>query len=220
MFIDSSARARVVVAAAIISALGSANLLLVAGQLAGTATAAGKWVYFQWSLGFASLMMLVFTAAFLAWFYRAYSNLPALTGARSSWHRVWVFVGWVLPLVNVFLPCLLLWETGRKSAAGGIRGNWFRGLLVWWAFGLFDAGLLNTYWQQIAAVGLGAPPAVFAAALGPAVPEIVFAHLLFAIDGLLAGWLVLTVAAMQGLRRREPPPPARPEPAGNNKGYY
>ncbi|CAN5537127.1 hypothetical protein BH20ACT15_BH20ACT15_01250 [soil metagenome] len=42
--------------------------------------------------------------AFLIWFHRAYSNLPALTGGALRYKTTWAGWSWFIPIFNLFRP--------------------------------------------------------------------------------------------------------------------
>jgi serine/threonine protein kinase len=92
---------------------------------------------------------LVTAGVWLAWFRRAYLNLPAL-GARRLRFRPWWAVGaWLLPMFSLFRPKQLLNDIWRASDPEGVgeplrgralppdqaaswRGRPVAGLLGWW----------------------------------------------------------------------------------------
>jgi hypothetical protein len=82
---------------------------------------------------------LVTAALWLAWFRRAYLNLPAL-GARRLRYRPWWAVGaWLLPVFSLFRPKQLLNDIWRASdpslppdQAAAWRGGPVAELLGWW----------------------------------------------------------------------------------------
>jgi hypothetical protein len=82
---------------------------------------------------------LVTAGLWLAWFRRAYLNLPAL-GARRLRYRPWWAVGaWLLPVFSLFRPKQVLNDTWRASDPGlppDQADSWRRRpvaeLLGWW----------------------------------------------------------------------------------------
>jgi serine/threonine protein kinase len=82
---------------------------------------------------------LVTAGLWLAWFRRAYHNLPAL-GARRLRYRLWWAVGaWLLPVFSLFRPKQLLndiWRASDPYLPPDQAASWRRGpvpeLLGWW----------------------------------------------------------------------------------------
>jgi hypothetical protein len=82
---------------------------------------------------------------FLSWLWAVRDNAHALSGepARHSW--VWVYLGWVLPVANLWIPRGIVADVHRRSAPGERLPravNWWWGL---WLFGtLTGTGLMYT----------------------------------------------------------------------------
>jgi hypothetical protein len=55
---------------------------------------------------------------FLFWLHRAYKNLRPL-GAEPRYSPAWAVAAFLIPLVNLFLPFLILQETWRASDPAG-----------------------------------------------------------------------------------------------------
>jgi heme/copper-type cytochrome/quinol oxidase subunit 2 len=93
---------------------------------------------------FISLVILACTGimmgslvTFLIWFYRAYSNLHE-KAPNLKRKRYWAILGWVIPIVNLYLPYLIIKEmyaniailTNNPSAQESIK-KWTT-INLWW----------------------------------------------------------------------------------------
>jgi hypothetical protein len=110
-------RARVALWVSILLALASAAANLgdtrAARQLAGDGASTGD--LFLWVGLVQATWFLVTAGLWLAWFRRAYLNLPAL-GARRLRYRPWWAVGaWLLPVFSLFRPKQVLNDIWRAS---------------------------------------------------------------------------------------------------------
>jgi hypothetical protein len=98
---------------ALASALANVGDTEAAGLLLGDGDAGGD--LYLWVGLVQALWFLVTAGLWLAWFRRAYLNLPAL-GARRLRYRPWWAVGaWLLPLFSLFRPKQLLNDIWRAS---------------------------------------------------------------------------------------------------------
>lgn len=73
---------------------------------------------------------------FLSWLWRARDNARALSGERPRYSAIWVYLGWILPLANLWVPRGLVVDIHRASAPGRRLPrsvNWWWGL---WLIGL------------------------------------------------------------------------------------
>jgi Domain of unknown function (DUF4328) len=94
---------------------------------------------YLWVGAFQAVWFPVTAGLWLAWFRRAYRNLPAL-GARRLRYRLWWAVGaWLLPVFSLFRPKQLLNDIWRASdpslppdQAAAWRGGPVAELLGWW----------------------------------------------------------------------------------------
>ncbi|MEU0073889.1 DUF4328 domain-containing protein [Streptomyces sp. NPDC006332] len=73
---------------------------------------------------------------FLSWLWRVRDNARALSGepARYSW--IWMYLGWILPIANLWIPRGLIVDIHRAGAPGRrlpSSVNWWWGL---WLIGL------------------------------------------------------------------------------------
>jgi hypothetical protein len=98
---------------ALASAVANVGDTEAAGLLLGDGDAGGD--LYLWVGLVQALWFLVTAGLWLAWFRRAYLNLPAL-GARRLRYRPWWAVGaWLLPLFSLFRPKQLLNDIWRAS---------------------------------------------------------------------------------------------------------
>jgi hypothetical protein len=68
--------------------------------------------------GLASLAAIV---GFLFWWYRAYSNLPGITGLPHRFGRGWSIGAWFIPIFNLWRPKQIgndIWRGGDAAAPG------------------------------------------------------------------------------------------------------
>jgi hypothetical protein len=116
----------------------------------------------------ASLLLLSFVAAAIAvpmWSHRAYRNLPAFGGLRSSFSTAMAAAGWFLPLVNLVLPYLVLREIWRRSRPGRER---MVVLNVYWCAWVLGGGTGVFAFVYVNGVFLRLPPLLGDFALVPA----------------------------------------------------
>lgn len=90
------------------------------------------------------IAVVICAVAFLGWLGRARDNARELSGKRPRYSGLWVFLGWVVPVVNLWFPRGIVAEVHRDSAPGE-RLPW--SVNVWWVFwliGLFSGvGLMS-----------------------------------------------------------------------------
>ncbi|HEX6676499.1 MAG TPA: DUF4328 domain-containing protein, partial [Actinomycetes bacterium] len=86
-----------------------------------------------------ALWFLVSAALFLAWFRRAYANLPPLGARRLRYRPWWTLGAWVLPVFSLFRPKQLLndvWRASDPDLPPDVGDGWHRRpvtpLLAWW----------------------------------------------------------------------------------------
>jgi serine/threonine-protein kinase len=86
-----------------------------------------------------ALWFLVSAWLWLAWFWRAYANLPALGARRLRYRRWWALGAWLLPIFSLFRPKQVLNDVWRASdpdlppeAGDRWRGRPVTRLLGWW----------------------------------------------------------------------------------------
>ncbi|MGV9785753.1 DUF4328 domain-containing protein [Streptomyces sp. NPDC003435] len=90
-----------------------------------------------------SVLTLLCAAAFLMWLGRVRDNARALSGRPPKYAGIWVYLGWVVPVVNLWFPRGIVADAYRASAPE--RRLPFV-VNVWW--GLWLAGLLGGVLQQ------------------------------------------------------------------------
>ncbi|OKJ26568.1 DUF4328 domain-containing protein [Streptomyces sp. CB01580] len=81
---------------------------------------------------------LLCAVAFLVWLLRMRDNARALSGQAPSYARPWVYAGWIVPVMNLWVPRRIVADVHCKSAPGEPLPravNW------WW--GLWLAGMLS-----------------------------------------------------------------------------
>ncbi|MGI5456412.1 DUF4328 domain-containing protein [Streptomyces sp. CA-249302] len=86
----------------------------------------------------AGLAAMVCVFAFLGWVWRIRDNGIALSGTRPRYAGIWVYLGWIVPVVNLWFPRGIIADAYRASAPGA-RLPW--SLNVWW--GLWLVGLAS-----------------------------------------------------------------------------
>jgi Protein kinase domain/Domain of unknown function (DUF4328) len=98
---------------ALTSAAANLGDIGVVRQLAGEGASSGD--FYLWVGAVQAAWFLVTAGLWLAWFRRAYLNLPAL-GARRLRYRPWWAVGsWLLPVFSLFRPKQVLNDIWRAS---------------------------------------------------------------------------------------------------------
>jgi serine/threonine protein kinase len=154
---------------------------------------------------------LVTAWLWLAWFRRAYLNLPAL-GARRLRYRPWWAVGaWLLPVFSLFRPKQLLNDIWRASGpdlppdqAAAWRGRPVAALLGWWWLAFVASVLVRSITTDAVHAAadfmlLGLLPERFDR-FQPSAGMQVMADLLTVLCGLLALRVVARTTARQGER--------------------
>ncbi|MEU9474464.1 DUF4328 domain-containing protein [Streptomyces sp. NPDC048191] len=84
-------------------------------------TAVGAWVAFVCAL------------LFLSWMWRLRDNARALSGRTPKYLGFWVYLGWVLPVFNLWIPRGIVVDAFRGSAPGRRLP---RSVNVWWTLWL------------------------------------------------------------------------------------
>ncbi|MGI5454501.1 DUF4328 domain-containing protein [Streptomyces sp. CA-249302] len=132
--------------------------------------------------GFASMVSVYATTAaaalFLTWQHRARRNARAISPGVDLGHDVWAVAGWLIPLVNFWVPRGLLLGTMRASApAGDRRGE----VLVnaWWGA-----------WAAHVAVGLFWRSST-------SLPLLVASEVLNVVAAVLILWLIQRITSVQ-----------------------
>ncbi|MFD2688947.1 DUF4328 domain-containing protein [Streptomyces phyllanthi] len=83
-----------------------------------------------------SAVMLLCAAAFLFWLGRVRDNARALSGERLRYSGIWVYAGWIVPIMNLWVPRGIIVDVHRASAPG----ERLPGVVNWW-WGLWLAGM-------------------------------------------------------------------------------
>jgi serine/threonine-protein kinase len=125
---------------AVASALANLDDTWVLGLLEGRPPRPGPASGLALGVGTAQgLWFLVSAALFLAWFRRAYANLPSLGARGLRYARWWALGAWVLPVFSLFRPKQLLndiWRASDPALPPGMGDDWrrrpVRPLLGWW----------------------------------------------------------------------------------------
>ncbi|MET8450198.1 DUF4328 domain-containing protein [Streptomyces sp. NPDC005209] len=81
---------------------------------------------------------LVCAVAFLSWLWRVRDNGTALSGAAPRYAGYWVYLGWIVPIVNLWVPRGLVADVWQATAPGRRAPL---SLNVWW--GLWLVGMLS-----------------------------------------------------------------------------
>ncbi|MGW3188680.1 DUF4328 domain-containing protein [Streptomyces ardesiacus] len=76
--------------------------------------------------------------AFLAWLSRARDNARLLSGGRLNYSSPWVYLGWIVPLANLWVPRGVVADVHR---AGAPDARLPRVVTVWWV--LWLVGLVS-----------------------------------------------------------------------------
>jgi hypothetical protein len=110
------------------------------------------------ALAFLDLAVLVGTGiAFLMWFHRVRTNLPALGIADARWSPGWAVGWWFVPVMSMFRPYQVAAEIWRASDPAATPSDWrsrsVDPLLGWW-WGLFVASTIGgqisfRLWNQV-----------------------------------------------------------------------
>ncbi|MEU6140207.1 DUF4328 domain-containing protein [Streptomyces sp. NPDC047081] len=91
------------------------------------------------------LAALLCAVAFIGWMWRIRDNGLALSGARPRYAGMWVYLGWIVPVVNLWFPRGIIADAYLAGAPGARLP---RSLNVWWGLWLIamvgGAGLIYT----------------------------------------------------------------------------
>jgi hypothetical protein len=91
------------------------------------------------------MVTLLCAVAFLTWLWAVRDNARALSGEPPRYSWVWVYLGWVLPVANLWIPRGIVADIHRRSAPGERLPrvvNWWWGL--WLVGTLTGTGLMYT----------------------------------------------------------------------------
>lgn len=140
---------RLAVVRRIVSDTASANLARITSDIAAAHTSDNQTAI----IGIVELCLLVIAAVcFIAWFHRAYTNLPRM-GAGSLRHRPgWAIGAWFVPILNLWRPKQIandIWR-GSDPSRPGVQPSWSEEisplLSLWWGAWLLSGlmGRLST----------------------------------------------------------------------------
>ncbi|MER6530627.1 DUF4328 domain-containing protein [Streptomyces sp. NPDC001508] len=62
------------------------------------------------------VVVVLCAAAFLAWLWQVRDNARALSGRPPRYRGIWVYLGWIVPVVNLWVPRGLVVDVHRASA--------------------------------------------------------------------------------------------------------
>lgn len=132
---DARRVARPLVVALALSGLVNAALVVaVADVTAAGSGSSGAWDRFGGLITAGAFLVPVTGLLWLRWFVDVYD--AARTAGRATYPRFWAWATWLIPVVNLFVPFLLVREVWR---VGG-DGERLPGLCwVWWALWVVGA---------------------------------------------------------------------------------
>ncbi|MFF3735704.1 DUF4328 domain-containing protein [Streptomyces sp. NPDC002476] len=81
---------------------------------------------------------LLCAVAFLVWLARVRNNTRVLSGQAPRYAWPWVYAGWIVPVVNLWVPRGIVVDVHQKSAPGERLPR----VVNWW-WGLWLAGMLS-----------------------------------------------------------------------------
>lgn len=92
------------------------------------------------------LVAIATTVAFIFWYYGAYGNLRWLRG-QTKWTQSWAIWGWIVPIINLFLPYRIMQELQPESPTDSAASKkWHRVLITWWGLSLVASIVSLTMW--------------------------------------------------------------------------
>ncbi|MET7476007.1 DUF4328 domain-containing protein [Streptomyces sp. NPDC005648] len=123
------------------------------------------------------LAVVLCAAAFLLWLGRVRDNARVLSGTKPHFDGLWLYLSWVLPVANFWIPRGIVAEVYRDSAPGKRLP---RSVNIWWALWLigvfgglgFRPGRSTDVIIELAYEDLWIPLASDAAVVGAAVAGI------------------------------------------------
>ncbi|MEV6113539.1 DUF4328 domain-containing protein [Streptomyces sp. NPDC052109] len=88
---------------------------------------------YHWVTAVGTGAAFVCALLFLSWLWRLRDNARALSGRTPKYLGFWVYLGWVLPVFNLWIPRGIVADAFRGSAPGrGLPGS----VNVWWTLWL------------------------------------------------------------------------------------
>ncbi|MBB4937196.1 hypothetical protein FHR32_001501 [Streptosporangium album] len=97
--------------------------------------------------------------AFLVWLFRARANAETLSRVPHRWFRIFIVLGWFLPVVNWWLPRQIVDDVWASSRPGGLRGEQIGGEMrswlvwAWWVSWLLGVWVLPLASGALLAMG-------------------------------------------------------------------
>jgi len=101
------------------------------------------------------LMILTGMVVWLIWFYRAYSNLPFLTGRPAEHSKGWAIGAYFVPFLNLVRVPNMLSETWKGSDPVGASGGVF--IVLWW-LAWIASGILSRVAEMTMEASAAGPP--------------------------------------------------------------
>ncbi|MFD8807109.1 DUF4328 domain-containing protein [Streptomyces sp. NPDC059597] len=77
--------------------------------------------------------MVICAVFFISWMWRVRDNSVALSRERPKYAGFWVYLGWVLPVANLWIPRGMIADAYRKSVPGRMLPSV---VTVWWVLWL------------------------------------------------------------------------------------
>ncbi|MFI0356291.1 DUF4328 domain-containing protein [Actinomadura sp. 9N407] len=78
---------------------------------------------------------LMTAVAVIVWLWRAHANAEIIDGAAPEWNRKWVILGWIVPVLNLWVPRQIvadIWRTSAPSTGTGLINAWWALWLVFY----------------------------------------------------------------------------------------
>ncbi|GLY49635.1 DUF4328 domain-containing protein [Lentzea sp. NBRC 102530] len=100
------------------------------------------------------LVHVVAGIAFVVWMNQARFNADTITSKHQArWTNMWVFVGWIIPVANLFIPYAVMQDVWRGSDRTqpmvGLRQRPLSGLVrAWWLCWIGSNVLATVSWRS------------------------------------------------------------------------
>lgn len=147
-------------------------------------------------VGASRVLIVVTGLAFLVWFRRARINAEG-RGRYQRFARAWTFWGWIVPVVNLWIPLQVMDDIWQASFPRRPRG-WIAWLpTLWWTSWVLSEALLTLNRGAVVALEIWTaqpPDSVPAASFGPHLPGSWPGFCVFAVAGLTLIAIVRTVS--------------------------
>jgi hypothetical protein len=95
-----------------------------------------------------SLTFVLAGISFMAWLYRVRANAESLSRVPHRWFRIFIVLGWMLPVINWWIPKQIVDDVWVSSRPGRVRGELIGGevhswlVWAWWVSWLIGFWLL------------------------------------------------------------------------------